>query len=167
MSSQCEWCSSTCEHSHSRPICAYNQLMKASVSPFNQATSPTGIPIVTFNRHRFCQFVRPLTVTCSFQLVTFSFPFFAACRFYPLGENRRFERVDENLPVGKCKIKIHCSPVPLTVTVAPVCRLFWCHQFATVMNSVANRPSERVQFADRDNFTLNASSLPSNGDWPL
>lgn len=25
----------------------------------------------------------------------------AACQFYPLGENRRFERVSENIGVGK------------------------------------------------------------------
>ena len=25
----------------------------------------------------------------------------SACKFYPVGENRRFERVAENLPVGK------------------------------------------------------------------
>lgn len=32
--------------------------------------------------------------------------FFAACLFYPLGENRRFERVEENIAVGKLTFNI-------------------------------------------------------------
>lgn len=34
----------------------------------------------------------------------------AGCKFYPVGENRRFERVAENLPVGSEIFKLEAHP---------------------------------------------------------
>lgn len=34
----------------------------------------------------------------------------AGCKFYPVGENRRFERVAENLPIGSEILKLEAHP---------------------------------------------------------
>lgn len=38
------------------------------------------------------------------------FTFVTGCKFYPVGENRRFERVSENLPVGSEIFKLEAHP---------------------------------------------------------